>query len=80
MSYIGWVILIGLAALGAHLIAKRIMPFPSNRREYSVIVVFIFLIIIVVIIVIARHQLPSLTWSLHNLRPDRGVTSPDLRP
>jgi len=40
MSYIGWVILIGLGALVANLIAKWIMPYPSNRGEYSVIVVF----------------------------------------
>ena len=84
MNYIGWVIVIGLGlgfvALAANFIVKRIMPYPSNRGEYGAIVVFIFVIIIVVIIVIARHQLPSLTWpSLHNLRPDRGVTSPDLR-
>jgi hypothetical protein len=69
MSYIGWVILIGLGALVANLIAKWIMPYPSNRGEYSVIVVFIFVIIVVVITVIARHQLPSVTWSsLHLMR------------
>jgi len=84
MNYIGWVILIGLglgfAALAANFIAKRIMPYPSNRCEYGAFVVFIFVIIFFVIIVIARHQLPSLTSSLHNLLPDRGVTSLDLRP
>jgi len=51
MNYIGWVIVIGLglgfAALAANFIAKRIMPYPSNRGEYGAIVVFIFVIIIV---------------------------------
>jgi hypothetical protein len=69
MSYIGWIILIGLAALGAHLIVKPIMPFASSRGQYSVIFVFIFLIIMTVIIVIARHQLPSLTLDADNQIP-----------